>query len=361
MHRRIARSTAGSIPATSDGRARRRILRVLAAIVRDAPGVERPLARVELVEHEAERVEVASDRRALAGELLGRHVSGRPADLRLGPDLARRHGQAEVHDARAAAAVDHHVGRLQVAVQDAAVVRRGEARAELARDLERLVLRQPADPPEQRRQILAVDVLHREEVPAVHLADVVDAAHVRVRHLPRRPHLREEPIEQRPVRGEAVRQELQRDRLAELQVVGAVDLAHPAAADQPDDPIALREDGARREAARARSNPRTPGGRRARTRASPRRRRRDRRRRETRRHLRRRRARLAARAAGRVAAPDLRAATRAAHAIGNPTPSTARRPALRLLLHLLRGDLRHLALHHRAPGLPVLEVSSLKS
>ena len=52
----------------------------------------------------------------------------------------------------------------------------------------RLVLRQPADAAQQRRQILAVDVLHREEELAVELADVVDAADVRVRDLPRRPH-----------------------------------------------------------------------------------------------------------------------------------------------------------------------------
>ena len=43
-------------------------------------------------------------------------------------------------------------------------------------------------------------------------------------------------------------QELERDRLAELQVVGAVDLAHAAAAEQADDAIAAAEDRARREA-----------------------------------------------------------------------------------------------------------------
>ncbi len=70
----------------------------------------------------------------------------------------------------------------------AALVRRREAGAELARDLERLVFRQPADPPEQRRQILAVHVLHRQDRLPVHFADVVHAADVRMRHLPRRPH-----------------------------------------------------------------------------------------------------------------------------------------------------------------------------
>ena len=144
-------------------RTRRRILRVLAPIVRDAARVERPLARVELVEDEAQRVQVASDRRSPARELLGRHVGGRPADLRLGSDLPRRHGETEVHDPSPAAPVHHHVGGLQVPVQDSAIVRRGESRTELPRELQRLVLREPADPAKQRREVFAVHVLHREE------------------------------------------------------------------------------------------------------------------------------------------------------------------------------------------------------
>ncbi len=79
-----------------------------------------------------------------------------------------------------AAAVEHHVGRLQISMQHAAVVRGCQPGAQLSCDLERLVGGQAADAPEQRREILAVDVFHREEVPPVHLADVVHPAHVRV-------------------------------------------------------------------------------------------------------------------------------------------------------------------------------------
>ena len=67
------------------------------------------------------------------------------------------------------------------------VVGRGQTGAELPRDLHRLVLRQAADAAQQRRQVLAVDVLHREEVLAVDLADVVDAADVGVGDLAARP------------------------------------------------------------------------------------------------------------------------------------------------------------------------------
>jgi hypothetical protein len=45
------------------------------------------------------------------------------------------------------------------------------------------------------------------------------------------------------------RQELQRDRLAELQVIGPVDLAHPAATEQTDDSISAGQHRARNESA----------------------------------------------------------------------------------------------------------------
>ena len=91
------------------------------------------------------------------------------------------------------APVDHHVGRLQVAVEDAAVVRGGQAGAELPRDSSALSAGRRPIRREQRRQVLAVDVLHRQELLAVGLADVVDAADVRVRDLARDPHLVVEP------------------------------------------------------------------------------------------------------------------------------------------------------------------------
>ena len=71
-------------------------------------------------------------------------------------------------------------------MQDALLVGGGDAGAELPGDLHRLVLGQAADAPQQRGQILAVDVLHRQVVLAIHLADVEDAADVGVGHLARR-------------------------------------------------------------------------------------------------------------------------------------------------------------------------------
>ena len=126
-------------------------------------------------------------------------------------------------------------------MQDALVVRGRKPGAELARDFDRLVFRQPADAPQQRREVLAVDVLHRQEVAA--------ARSRRGRRRGRRsdasraatPDLVEEPLEPIRIAFDVARQELQRDRLAELQVVGAVDLAHAAAAEQADHAIAAGE------------------------------------------------------------------------------------------------------------------------
>jgi hypothetical protein len=49
---------------------------------------------------------------------------------------------------------------------------------------------------------------------------------------------------------ELLGQELQRHRLAQLEVVGPVDLAHAAAADQAGDPVAACNDGAGRQPSR---------------------------------------------------------------------------------------------------------------
>ena len=52
--------------------------------------------------------------------------------------------------------------------------------ADLPRHLERALHREPADAAQQRAELFAVDVLHREEGVAVHFVDVVDAADVGV-------------------------------------------------------------------------------------------------------------------------------------------------------------------------------------
>ena len=226
----------GRVEAREDVRGRRRrLLLVLAAHLGERGRVERALAGRDLVEDEAERVEIAPHGRRLARELLGRHVRRRARDLAQRSGLFGGHREPEVRDPHAPAPVEHDVRGLEVAVEDALLVRRVQARAELARDLDGLVDGETPDPLEQRRQVLAVHVLHREEVAAFDLADVVDAADVRVRDLPREPHLGVEAREKALVRRDRLGQELQGDRLSELEVVGAVDLAHAALSEKPDE------------------------------------------------------------------------------------------------------------------------------
>ena len=131
----------------------------------------------------------------------------------------------------------------------AAVVRRGEPGADLARQLDRAVLREAADAADERREILAVDVLHREERVSLVFTGVVDAADVRVRDLARHAHLGVQLRQPRRVDVDRLGEELQRDLLADLQVVGAIDLAHAAFAKASDDAVAVVEEGAGLEAA----------------------------------------------------------------------------------------------------------------
>ena len=132
-------------------------------------------------------------------------------------------------------------------MDDAALVRRGQAGADLPRHLERALHREPADAAQQRAELLAVDVLHREEGVAVDLVDVVDAADVRMRHLPRHPHFAVQLHQPRGIVVDFRGQELERDRLRQLEIVGAIHLAHAAAAETPDDAVAAAEQGAGRK------------------------------------------------------------------------------------------------------------------
>src|SRR5262245_50071176 len=104
-------------------------------------------------------------------------------------------------------------------MQYAALVRRCEARDELARDVQRLFVREISDTRDKRCEILAVDELHRQEVLAVHFRDVVDAANIRMCQLPCNANLGEEPFASHGICRQLARQKLQRDSLSELEIV----------------------------------------------------------------------------------------------------------------------------------------------
>ena len=164
-------------------------------------------------------------------------------------DLARQSRQAEVRQQHLAAAVQHDVGGLQIAMQHALLVGRGETGAEFARDLQGLVAGKPADAAQQRAEVLAIDVFHGEEIQPLHFAEIVHATDVGVRHLARDADLAAESLERRLVVRDRLGQKLERHRLVERQVVGAVDLAHAALAEHGDDAVAPAEQFSGSEAA----------------------------------------------------------------------------------------------------------------
>ena len=181
--------------------------------------------------------------------MLRRHVGGRAVAHLGAGELVGDGGQSEIHDDHFAALVDHDVLRLEVAMDHAAVVRRRQPGAELARRLEGLVGGQPADAQQQRREVFAIHVLHGDERHAFDFADVVNAADVGVGDQARHAHFAVESLQQALIARRLFGQELQGYGLSERQVGGAIDLAHSAAAEQSDDAVAPAEQGSRDEAA----------------------------------------------------------------------------------------------------------------
>ena len=205
---------------------------------RGAVDGERTLAREHFVQHETQRVDIGPRRHLAPFLLLRRHVAGRAGNFARVAPLVGEIRETKVREVRPTPSVDQHVRGLQIAMQDLAVVCRRKAGAQLPCELERLVRWQPADAPQQRREILAVDVFHREEVLAAGFGDVVHAAHVRMGDLPRQPNFLMEAREPVGAIRDLLRQEFQRDRLSELQVFRSIDFAHAAATQQADDAVA---------------------------------------------------------------------------------------------------------------------------
>ena len=158
-------------------------------------------------------------------------------DVRLGAPLRQEDvgaagflqlGQPEVEQLGACPG-DHDVRGLDVAVQGAVPVRAVERIGQLAGVAKHLIDRQGA-PFEARRQRLALDVLHHQEVGPVLFAHVVEDADVGVAQGGDGAGLTLESLSHvRPV-GQMRRQHLDGDDPVQARVTGLVDLAHPTRA-----------------------------------------------------------------------------------------------------------------------------------
>ena len=244
------------------------------------PAVVRRMARAEVIEERAEGIDVGAEGGRLAAPDLGRHVErrahhrsgqgggdrrrgsarekagdvlrgsrgqidgrvqrGRAADdglLRGKVEGAQIHqlGEAEVEELRLSVVGEDGVRGLDVAVEDAAPVRGGEAPGEALRDAQRPLPGRGLGEPIQG---LAADELRDQVRLSERLADPVDGDDVGMLEPREGPRFEEEALPLLRVgidRGD----ELHRHRAIEERVVGEVDLSHAAAADGPDQAVAV--------------------------------------------------------------------------------------------------------------------------
>ena len=137
----------------------------------------------ELVHHQPDGVDVAAGVHVRALELLRRHVGGR-ADQRRRVDLAgfavRDPGDAEIEHLHEPAPRHHQVCRLDVPVDDASLMREAETVGHFVDDVELADRRKRRIVSDQRRERVAIDVLHGDIELTVVVADVVDGDDVGV-------------------------------------------------------------------------------------------------------------------------------------------------------------------------------------
>ena len=130
---------------------------------------------------------------------------------------------------------EEDVGRLEVAVDDAERVRLAQGAADLPGDVRRALLGEVARLADGPMERVPLQVLHRHVIDVVLGAAVIeDGDRVRVRELRRDAGFEEEAlVELGIVLAGVVRvQHLDRADAAERRLLGAVDLAHPAACDE---------------------------------------------------------------------------------------------------------------------------------
>ena len=133
------------------------------------------------------------------------------------------------------AAGDHQVLRLEVAVDDAELLGRGEPGEQPLEHAADLRERHPAD---VRPQRAALEVLHRDVGHPRVLEVVEHGDHVRVHERAREPRLADEAPREVRIRGMEGRQLLERDEAIEVGLAREIHDRHPAPAELAQDSVA---------------------------------------------------------------------------------------------------------------------------
>ncbi len=205
-------------------------------------GLEGEVAGQELIENDADGVEIAPRIERVAAGLLGAHVFGRTAhdprarDASLGRFRAHL-GEAEVDDfdevGPGADLLEDDVLGLEVPVDDVGIVRFGECRESLAKNVDDAPGREGPVFVRHTREIAPAQELHHEvELAVGSLAEVDDADRVRMIEAAGRAGLGDEARGGVLLADEVRVDDLHRDRTSEVRLLGSVNPTHAADADQ---------------------------------------------------------------------------------------------------------------------------------
>ena len=212
---------------------------VVENLVQQHPEVaaEGELAGEQFVEDDTEAVHVAAavDLARLTGRLLRAHVRRCAYDRPIlsDPNVSGvALGEAEVHQARPANAVQHHIGRLDVTVDDAALMGVIERFGKSGRDLAALAEGQPTG----RHAVAERDAFYQfagHERLAVHPPGIEESNDMWMLQTGDIHGLTQEAVDFGGIVVEVARQ-LEGNEAIQLRVAGTIDAAKSAAAEQPE-------------------------------------------------------------------------------------------------------------------------------
>ena len=206
-------------------------------------GLKRRPPGQHLVERDPQRVEIDPMVDLQPLDLLRRHVTER-SDQRAGHGqvaLGVPHlGDPEVHHLGRPVGQDHDVGRFQVPVDHAHLVGVADGGEDLLGDPDRFRNGKNPGPVHQASERLPLEELHHQERLARLLLERVDRGDSGVGQPRLGPGLVLEPLDHLRVLGQLRRHHLESDDPAEVHVLGLVDDAHAAPADDLDHPVAAQ-------------------------------------------------------------------------------------------------------------------------